>query len=156
MKHIRVFVTVMCSVYFFISLGANVFSAEYQKDEKHIPVQIQTRTPEMGPDLSCYFSKDPNGQSIWIFVKNNTPVKANNFSVHVESIRDGVKVYDHTFSNKNLLGNTEAPLDLGPCSKKGQKFTGVVDSGESIVETNENNNTCEYICGYEKPHMNIR
>lgn len=156
MKHFRVVTTIMCSVWFFISLNAPAFSAEYKKDETQSPLQIQKEPAVMKPDLSCYFSKDPKGGSIWIFLQNNSPCKADNFVVHVESVKDGMKVYDRDFSGVNLAGNDKKPLDLIPCDKKGQKFNGFIDSGVSIAETNENNNTCEYTCGIVMKPMNFR
>jgi hypothetical protein len=147
MKYFRVFATIICSICFLISLHDPVLSAEDQRETTQRPLEIQKQPTLMKPDLSCYFSKEPNGRSIWIFIQNNTPWKADNFVVHVESVKDGIKVYDRDFSGVILFGNDKKPFDLIPCDKRGQKFSGVVDFGGSIVETNENNNTCEYTCG---------
>jgi len=120
--------------------------AESKSDQTQPDLEIQKPPSSLlSPDLSCYFEKGLNTGSIWIWIQNNTPGKANNFSIHVEAVGDGAKVFDRVFSGSNLSGNDKAPLDLIPC-KPGQKFTGIVDFGESIAETNETNNTFTYNC----------
>lgn len=135
-----------------LNLHATAFSAEYRKDEQRSAQEIPKQPVFKKPDLSCSFEKTQYSGSIWIWIQNNTPWWAYNFSVHVEAVREGVKVFDSTYSDRNMSGNDKAPIDLIPC-KPGQKFTGVVDYGGSIIETNETNNTCEYNCNVP---MNLR